>query len=147
MDEPKRIRGRGEYYLPPTSPKGKRPEGWVDTSPLTGTSVRRITPGYISQRLPRTNTVAMNQAYIRKIITNPRTPQCNRDAAIRFVIDNPDRFTTRPTNTGDPVFDDHNRRRSGASADPHFIARVKALVGRTRRSMCLNRSDQIMLRC
>lgn len=98
----------------------------MDTSQITGTTVRRITPGYISQRLPRTNTIAMNQAYIRKIITNPRTPQCNRDAAIQFVLDNPDRFIPRSTNTGDSVFDAQNRRMNG-NADPYFLVKLKSL--------------------
>ena len=128
VSDGRRIRGKGEYHLLPISSKGRRPEGWVDTSPITGASVRRITPGYISQRLPRTNTVAMNQAYIRRIVTNPRTPQCNREAAIQYVLDNPDRFTPRPVDTGDPVHDYHNRRRNGDSADPHFVSRVRKLT-------------------
>ncbi len=124
----RRTRGKGEYHVLPTSSKGRPPDGWVDTSGITGASVRRITPGYISQRLPRTNTVAMNQAYIRRIVTNPRTPQCNRVAAIQYVLDNPDRFTPRLVDTGDPVHDDHNRRINGESADPHFISRVRKLT-------------------
>lgn len=119
-DYQRRFRGKGEYHTVPTASGSKRPQGWVDTTQITGTTVRRITPGYISQRLPRTNTIAMNQAYIRKIITNPRTPQCNRDAAIQYVMDNPDRFTPRSTNTGDLVFDECNLRRNG-SADRNFI--------------------------
>ena len=99
----------------------------MDTSQITGTTVRRITPGYISQRLPRTNTIAMNQAYIRKIITNPRTPQCNREVAIKYVLDNPDRFIPRSTYTGDPSFDEHNYRSNGY-ADHKFINWILSIM-------------------
>ena len=121
---PRRTRGSGEYGLRPTVSRGSRPQGWVDTSPLVGTSVRRMTPGYISQRLPRTNTIAMNQNYIRKVIENPRTPQCNREAAIQYVLDNPERFIPRPENTGDSVYNEYNRRMNG-NADPGFILRLR----------------------
>lgn len=124
----RRIWGNGEYHLLPTSSKGKRPEGWVDISGITGASVRRITPGYISQRLPRTNTIAMNQNYIRKVIENPRTPQCNREVAIQYVLDNPGRFTPRTENTGDSVYDDNNRRMNGALVDHHFMERIRRLT-------------------
>ena len=125
----RRTEGKGGYRLIPTVSRGKPPSGWVDTSAFTGPSVRRITPGYISQRLPRTNTVAMNQAYIRKVITNPRTPQCNRDAAIKFVLDNPDRFTPRPTDTGVSLYVDYNHKKNGG-ADPCFVSRIRNLTKR-----------------
>lgn len=127
VSDGRRIRGKGEYHLLPTSSKGRRPDGWVDTSPITGASVRRITPGYISQRLPRTNTIAMNQAYIRRIVTNPRTPQCNREVALQYVLDNPDRFIPRPENTGDSVFDEHNHRMNGYSPDSQFLVMIRRL--------------------
>lgn len=98
----------------------------MDTSQITGTTVRRITPGYISQRLPRTNTIAMNQAYIRKIITNPRTPQCNREAAIQFVLDNPDRFTPFAEHSNDPVFNEWARKRNG-NADNNFLKTFRSI--------------------
>lgn len=126
MSDGRRIRGKGEYHLLPTSSKGRYPDGWVDTSPITGVSVRRITPGYISQRLPRTNTIAMNQAYIRRIVTNPRTPQCNREAAIQYVLDNPGRFTPRTENTGDSSFDDYCSSKNGI-VDPFFVFRIRKL--------------------
>ena len=125
----RRTEGKGGYRLIPTVSRGKPPSGWVDTSAITGPSVRRITPGYISQRLPRTNTVAMNQAYIRKVITNPCTPQCNRDAAIQSVLDNPDRFTPRPTDTGVSLYDDYNHKKNGG-ADPCFVSRIRNLKKR-----------------
>ena len=125
----RRTEGKGGYRLIPTVSRGKPPSGWVDASAITGPTVRRITPGYISQRLPRTNTVAMNQAYIRKVITNPRTPQCNRDAAIKFVLDNPDRFTPRPTDTGVSLYDDYNHKKNGG-ADPCFVSRIRNLIKR-----------------
>lgn len=34
--------------------------------------------------------IAYNQHYIERILNNPKTPKCNREAAIKFVKDHPD---------------------------------------------------------
>ena len=65
-----------------------RPLGWVDISKITGPMVRKIDEGYIRQRL-NIKTPEYNQSYIRKLLDNPRTPECNRQAAKKFVIDHP----------------------------------------------------------
>ena len=104
----------------------KKPEGWVELGKnnvprqyideqghvrteythyrgVLGTTRRRMTEGYISQRLPRQNSVGTNQAYIRKVIENPYTPEENRRVALQYVIDHPDRFI--PVAEGDPNTD------------------------------------------
>lgn len=91
----------------------------------TGKTIRRITPGYLRQRLPRNNPIGMNQAYIMKVIDNPKTPECNRKVAIDFVIDNPEMFMPRPVDTPDRLLNEMNRRRNG-NADASFLDRISA---------------------
>ena len=65
-----------EYSLIPTS-KGRGstpPPGWVQFTPGMNTKRRTMTEGYLNQRMPRSNTVAMNQNYVRKALSNPKTP-------------------------------------------------------------------------
>lgn len=91
----------------------------------TGKTIRRITPGYLRQRLPRNNPIGMNQAYIMRVIDNPKTPECNRKVAIDFVIDNPEMFMPRPVDTPDRLLNEMNRRRNG-NADASFLDRIYA---------------------
>ena len=61
--------------------------------------------------------------YIDRILNNPKSPRCNREAAIKFVKDHPDYFTPRPTNT---PFDDlnyHNKIINGDNPDKKFLSR------------------------
>ena len=132
-----------EYYLYPTRfPKmrsysngrpskktyHKVPLGWVDISKITGPAVRKIDDGYIRQRLLRNGmNISLNQSYITKIIENPRTPECNRRAAIKFVDDHPEYFIPRPTNTEDSQLNHHNRIVNGINPDDSFISRIKRI--------------------
>lgn len=88
--------------------------------------MRRITPGYLKQRLPRNNPIGMNQAYISRIISNPKTPDCNREAAIDFVMENPDMFMPRPIDTPDRLLNEMNMKRNG-NADPGFLRRISSM--------------------
>ena len=100
------------------------PRGWVDISKITGPVVRKLDDGYIRQRLALSKSnIAANQNYIDKILNNPKSPRCNREAAIQFVKDHPDYFTPRPTDT---PFDDLNRRNksiNGDNPDKKFLSR------------------------
>lgn len=87
---------------------------------------RTITQGYIGQRLPRDNTIGLNQAYIRRILENPMTPEHNRREAMEYVMRNRDRFTPRPTDTDDPELNEHNRRRNGNAVNG-FVERVASM--------------------
>ena len=91
-----------------------------------GKAMRRITPGYLKQRLPMNNPIGMNQAYISRIISNPKTPECNRETAIDFVMENPDMFMPRPVDTPDRLLNEMNMRRNG-NADPGFIRRISSM--------------------
>ena len=63
--------------------------------------------------MPGTNTVGMNQRYVSKILDNPRTPEENRIAVIRYVLDHPERFTPVSDITVDLETDGWARRRNG----------------------------------
>ena len=125
-----------EYFVLPTHAPRRRfdsktrtwhstkpvPQGWVDISGIMGPAVKRIDDGYLRQRLGRGLTsISNNQAYIRRILDNPRSPQCNREAAIRFVRDHPEYFIPYPTDTGNDDLDRINRVRNGDHADKRFL--------------------------
>lgn len=67
--------------------------------------------------------IAHNQAYIMKILNNPRTLKCNRETAIQFVKDHPELFIPRCTETDDPELNRHNRVVNGDNPDRKFISK------------------------
>ena len=86
--------------------------------------ISKLDDGYIIQRLALSKSnIAANQNYIDRILNNPKSPRCNREAAIKFVKDHPDYFTPRPTDT---PFEDLNRRNrsiNGDNPDKKFLSR------------------------
>lgn len=106
-----------EYELLPTSRKrgSKPPQGWVILPPGANPKRRIMTEGYLNQRMPRGNTVAMNQNYVRKVLDNPRTPRENRDAVIACVLSHPDKFTPLAQDTDDPVQNEWASKRNGGA--------------------------------
>ena len=119
---PRQSRTDGEYSeRRSTKPI---PKGWVDISKITGPVVRRLDDGYIRQRLTlsRSN-IAYNQHYIDRILSNPKTPKCNREAAIKFVKDHPDYFTPSPTDTPFEEINRYNSVINGDDPDRKFISR------------------------
>ena len=105
------------YHLIPTRRKNgsKPPQGWIDLRGMMGPSRRMMTEGYISQRLPRTNTIGMNQNYVLKILDNPRTPECNRRAVIDYVLTHQDKFIALPDNTDDEEMNEWAKKRNGSA--------------------------------
>lgn len=67
--------------------------------------------------------IAYNQHYIERILNNPKTPKCNREAAIKFVKDHPDYFIPRPTDTPLEDLNRHNSIINGDNPDRKFISR------------------------
>ena len=119
---PRQTRINGDYRSRRSSKP--LPRGWVDISKITGPVVRKLDDGYIRQRLALSKSnIAFNQHYIEKILNNPKSPQCNREAAIQFVKDHPDYFTPRPTNTDCEELNRHNRIINGDNPDKKFISR------------------------
>ena len=65
--------------------------------------------------MPRGNTVAMNQNYVRKVLENPRTPRENREVVIAYVLNHPEKFTPLADRTDDPVQNEWASKRNGAA--------------------------------
>ncbi|MBR6911378.1 MAG: hypothetical protein IKN41_05920 [Candidatus Methanomethylophilaceae archaeon] len=119
---PKQMRVNGDYRNQRSSKP--IPRGWVDISKITGPVVRKLDDGYIRQRLALSKSnIAYNQHYIEKILSNPKTPKCNREAAVQFVKDHPDYFTPRPTDTPFEDLNRHNEIINGDNPDKKFISR------------------------
>ena len=80
-----------------------------------------MTEGYINQRLPRNNTIGQNQAYIIKVLDNPKTPQCNRQVAINYVLDNPKKFMPLSDFTFDEEFNEWATKKNGNNVNRSFF--------------------------
>ena len=111
-----------QYELIPTSKQrgATSPRGWVQLAPNMNPKRRTMTEGYLNQRMPRGNTVAMNQNYVRKVLENPRTPRENRDDVIAYVFNHPDKFTPLAQFTDDPIHNEWASKRNG-DADFGFM--------------------------
>ena len=145
----RRVKKDGKWTTEYTRSK---PEGWVELGPknvqksyydtegkwhsettfykgILGPTKRLLTPGSISQRISRNTCIEDSQAYIRKVITNPRTPSANRKAALDFIQENPTMFT--PVAEGD-LNTDYGRwaRRRNGNAKHGFI---KEMIEEARR--------------
>ena len=106
------------------------PEGMVDISGIEGPKVRQLTFGYLNQRMPRTNSVETNQNYIRRIMENPRTPECNRRVAYEYVIANPERFlAVDPDFSDSPGYREWAERHNG-NCELRFRKRFLERYGR-----------------
>lgn len=94
-----------QYELIPTSKQrgSSRPQGWVQLAPGMKPKRRTMTEGYLNQRIPRGNTVAMNQNYVNKVLSNPKTPRENREVVIAYVLNHPEKFTPLADRTDVPV--------------------------------------------
>lgn len=96
---------KGPYQLIATRrpPDSSPPYGWVSLPQGSNVKRRKMTEGYLNQRMPRGNTIAMNQNYVMKVLDNPRTPRENRETVIAYVLNHPDKFTPLADRTDDPV--------------------------------------------
>ena len=107
----------GTYTLIPTRKRNgsKPPQGWIDLSGMRSPSRRVMTEGYLSQRLPKNNTIGMNQNYVLKVLENPKTPECNRRVVIDYVMSHPERFIALSDDTDDPEMNEFARKRNGSA--------------------------------
>ena len=106
-----------QYELIPTSKQrgATSPRGWVQLAPNMNPKRRTMTEDYLNQRMPRGNTVAINQNYVRKVLENPRTPRENREVVIAYVLNHPEKFTPLADHTDDPVQNEWARKRNGVA--------------------------------
>ncbi|MBO4763940.1 MAG: hypothetical protein J5485_04940 [Candidatus Methanomethylophilaceae archaeon] len=92
------------------------PEGWVYFARSPKYTKTTFTEGYLNSRMSRTNTIAMNQHYVERIMENPRTSYWNRMAVAEYVISHPERFTPLSDMTDDPELNEFARRRTATPA-------------------------------
>jgi len=104
-----------EYELIPAArPKGRRlPQGWVRLPVGSNPKRRMLTEGFLNTRMPRTNTIAMNQHYIERIMDNPRTPIENKRIAYQYVIEHPDKFQALCDRTDSEEINEWARKKNG----------------------------------
>ena len=121
---------RKDLYIPRSDGKGfynpiesKRYEG------INGPYKRRMTEGYINQRLPRTNTIGTNQAYIRKVLENPRTSEHNKAVCVQYVRDHPERFTPYALNPEDPEYNRWAISRNGDAIQGFVVSILSSFSG------------------
>lgn len=122
------------YELVPTARQrgSKPPQGWVQLAPGMNPKRRTMTEGYLNQRMPRGNTIAMNQNYVMKVLNNPKTPRENREVVIAYVLNHPEKFTPLADQTDDPVQNEWARKKNG-NATRGFIKEFRNSFGRVRR--------------
>ena len=72
--------------------------------------------------------VAMNQNYVRKVLSNPNTPRINREEVIAYVLNHPDKFTPVADMTDDPEQNEWARKRNGA-AEHGFMREFRRRYG------------------
>ncbi len=83
------------------------PEGWIYFAKSPKYTKTTFIEGYLSRRMNRTNTIAMNQHYVQKIMDNPRTSCWNRMFVAEYVMAHPERFTLLGDATDDPDFNEY----------------------------------------
>ena len=107
-----------EYELiPARSPSNtKRPSGWVKLPTGSNPKRRLLAEGFLYTRMPKTNTIAMNQHYIERIMDNPRTPTENKRIAYQYVIDHPERFFALCDSTDNQEINEWARKKNGSAA-------------------------------
>ena len=107
-----------EYELIPTArSRGQgRPKGWVRLPVGSNPKRRLLTEGFLNTRMPRTNTIAMNQHYIEKVMENPKTPLVNKQVAFQYVLDHPEKFLALCDRTESDDVNEWARKKNGGAA-------------------------------
>ena len=96
------------------------PEGWVYFARSPKYTKTTFTEGYLNKRMNRTNTIAMNQHYVEKIMENPRTSYWNRMFVAEYVMSHPEKFTPLSDMTDDPEFNEYARKKNGNARHDFF---------------------------
>ena len=107
-----------EYELiPARRPSNtKCPSGWVKLPTGSNPKRRLLTEGFLNTRMPRTNTIGMNQHYVERIMENPRTPVENKRIAFQYVMDHPDKFMALCDSTDSQEVNEWARKKNGNAA-------------------------------
>ncbi len=104
-------------HIPTGTPRNrKHPQGWVRLPIGSNPKMHLLTEGYLNTRMPRTNTIGMNQHYSENVMDNPKTPIENKRIAYQYVIDHPERFMALCDNTDSPEVNEWARKRNGTAS-------------------------------
>ena len=92
--------------------------------------IHHLTYTMLDRKFPKTNTIAMSQHYMIKLLENPNTSAADRRVAVSYIRDHPQIFTARPENTGNPISDEAARKINGNRAVQSFLDVVDLTFGR-----------------
>ena len=91
--------------------------------------IHNLTYGMLDRKFPKTNTIAMSQHYMVRLLENPYTSPSDRRIAIAYIRDHPALFTAHPDDTPDPVQNEAARKLNGNGAHRFFIEYVENNYG------------------
>lgn len=87
--------------------------------------IHHLTYGMLDRKFPKTNTIAMSQHYMIRLLENPDTSPSDRRIAIAYIRDHPAIFTALPDDTPDPVQNEAARKLNGNGVHRSFIDYVE----------------------
>ena len=103
-------------HIPAGTPRNrKHPLGWVRLPVGSNPKMHLFTESFLNTRMPRTNTIGMNQHYIENVMDNPKTSIENKRIAYQYVIDHPERFTALCDRTDSQEVNEWARKRNGTA--------------------------------
>ncbi len=91
--------------------------------------IHHLTYGMLDRKFPKTNTIAMSQHYMVRLLENPDTSPSDRKIAIAYIRDHPALFTALPVDTPDPVQNEAAKKLNGNGAHRCFIEYVENNYG------------------
>ena len=86
--------------------------------------IHHITFAMLDRKFPKTNTIAMCQHYVEKLLADPDLSLSDRHTVLDYVRANRHRFTALPTDTDDPIINEINRKLNGNRVSEDFIVRI-----------------------
>ena len=87
--------------------------------------IHHLTYSMLDRKFPKTNTIAMSQHYMVRLLENPDTSPSDRRIAISYIRDHPSLFTALPDDTPDPVQNEAARKLNGNGVHRSFIDYVE----------------------
>ncbi len=83
--------------------------------------IHHITFAMLDGKFPKSNTIAMCQHYMERLLSDPDLSYTDRRTAIDYIYAHRHRFTALPTDTGHFVQDEINRKLNGNNVVEDFF--------------------------
>ncbi len=90
--------------------------------------MNNLTFGKLDRKFPKSNTIAQNQHYMEKLLSNETTSFADKMVAIDYIYANRIKFTPLPTDTDDPIMNEINIKINGNRARQDFIEYSKSII-------------------